>query len=236
MKLLDDLQKRELPALRSREEMKEIMQREVYGYLPRVEYSLGVTKPKHIEGRYDCGRVAYSTVDMTISVGERSHTFPIHRLLHGDCKKRPLIVAINFHPMNASHYFAVEEMSEYDVDYLLVNYTDISSDDGNFSSGLAPLLLPCGQDSDATCGKIGIWAWAAMRVVDYALTLPGTDADNIGVAGHSRLGKTAAYTAMLDTRIKFVLTNAAGCAGDTLAHGGSGLGRVKFTPWSCGKR
>ena len=114
-------------------------------------------------------------------------------------------------------------MSEYDVDYLVFCYTDIASDDNDFSNGLAPILLPNGQDTDTTCGKIGIWAWAAMRVIDYALTLPGTDPDNIAVAGHSRLGKTALVTGMMDKRIKFVFTNAAGCTGDSLAHGGSGL-------------
>ena len=37
-----------------------------------------------------------------------------------------------------------------------------------------------------------------MRVMDYALTLPGTDADNVAILGHSRLGKTALVTAMMD--------------------------------------
>ena len=55
-----ELEKRALPALQSREEMKEIMQREVYGYLPQAEYSISVDEPKEVEYRYGCGGVAHS--------------------------------------------------------------------------------------------------------------------------------------------------------------------------------
>ena len=229
MPLFKELKKRNIPALRSREEMKEIMQREVYGYLPEVEYKMTVGYPQPVESRFACGNVSQTHVTMTIEANGRSHSFRVDRLLHQDGKKRPLIVHINFHRMGSSIYFPIEEMSEYDADFLLVHHAEISSDEYDFSHGLAPLLLPDGQVKDTDCGKIGIWAWATMRVIDYALTLPGTDPDNIGVAGHSRLGKTAAYVAMVDERVKFTLTNAAGCAGDTLAHGGSGLGRPHYT-------
>lgn len=221
--LYSELKNRNLPGLRSREEMKDIMQREVYGYLPDVQYSLSVTEPTTVEDRYFCGQVAFSYVDMTVSVNGKSHTFRIDRLLHTDGKKRPLILVNNFHSMEKSHYFPREELSEYDVDYLLFCYTDISSDDGDFSTGLAPLLLPDGQNTDVTCGKIGIWGWAAMRVLDYGLTLEGTDKNNVAVVGHSRLGKTALYTAMIDERFSFAFSNAAGCAGDAVAHGSTGV-------------
>lgn len=221
--LRTELKKRDLPELKNREEMKDIMQREVYGYLPDVPYSWSASEPKTVEERYDCGRVHYSYVNLRVNVGEKSHTFRVDRLLHVDGEKRPLIIVNNFHPMESSHYFPREELSEYDVDWLLICYTDVSSDDGDFSTGLAPLLLPSGQDSDTSCGKIGIWAWASMRVLDYALTLPSTDAQNVAIAGHSRLGKTALYTAMIDERFKFVYSNAAGCAGDSVAHGSDGL-------------
>lgn len=220
--LSQELKKRKLPPLKSREEMKEIMQREVYGYLPDVPFLYSVSEPVVIEERYCCGEVAFSCVEMTITIGEKSHAFRIDRLMHTDGKKRPLIIINNFHLMEQSHYFPREEMSEYDVDYLLFCYKDVASDDGDFSTGLAPMLLPEGQKDDTTCGKIGIWAWAAMRVLDYALTLPSTDKDNVMISGHSRLGKTALYTGMLDERFKFVFSNAAGCAGDSIAHGSTG--------------
>ncbi len=233
--LQNELKKRDLPQLRSREEMVEIMQREVYGYLPEVEYSITTTEPITVEQRYSCGEVHHSYIVLTVHIGNKSHAFRVDRFLHTDEKKRPMVLLNNIHPATESPYFSREELTEYNVDYLVFCYTDITSDDGDFTTGLTPLLLPGGQVSDSTCGKIGIWAWGAMRVLDYALTLPGTDPENIAVAGHSRLGKTALYTAMMDTRFKFAFSNAAGCAGDSLAHGSSGFIN-KEIPRSLGKR
>ncbi|MBE6666161.1 MAG: hypothetical protein E7603_08100 [Ruminococcaceae bacterium] len=225
-----ELIKRNLPALKTREEMMEILQREVYGYLPNVRYRVFADEPKTVEKRFACGNVIHSFVNLTVTLENGSHTFRVDRLLHNDGKKRPLILLNNFHPMGSTPYFPIEELSESEMDFLVFCYKDISSDDGDFSNGLARLLLPEGQKTNETCGKIGVWAWAAMRVLDYGLTLKGTDADNIGIAGHSRLGKTALYTAMMDERFRFVFSNAAGCAGDSLAHGNSGHGREKRTP------
>lgn len=227
--LKQELEKRSLPPIRSRGEMKEILQREVYGYLPDVACTLSTDSEQVDEARYLCGTVTRSHIMLRVTVGEQSHAFRVDRLLHTDGKKRPLILINNFQPMEASSYFPVEEMSEYDADFLLFRYNDVASDDGDFTNGLAPMLLPHGQTEDTTCGKIGIWAWAAMRVLDYGLTLPGTDPNNVGIVGHSRLGKTAAYTAMMDERFKFTFSNAAGCAGDSLAHGCSGLKRPSLT-------
>lgn len=208
--------------------MKEIIQRELFGYLPQVSFKLSASEPTVVDARFSCGQVVNSYVDLTVELSAGSHTFRVDRFLHTDGKKRPLILLNNIHPADISPYFAQEELCEYDVDYLVFCYKSITSDDGDFSTGLAPLLLPNGQSSDTDCGKIGIWAWAAMRVLDYGLTLDGTDESNVAIVGHSRLGKTAAFTAMMDERFKFVLSNAAGCAGDSLARGNSGFGRTKI--------
>jgi hypothetical protein len=140
-----------------------------------------------------------------------------------------LIVYNNFHPELKSPYFPTEELSESDADFLVVYYRDVTSDDADFDNGLSPLLLPNGQATDTDGGKISVWAWASMRVLDYGLTLEGTDAARVGIAGHSRLGKTALYCAMMDERFTYVLSNAAGCAGDSLAHGNSGFERSERT-------
>ncbi len=223
MDIKAELIKRNLPPLKSREEIKDILQREEYGYLPSVEYSMSVSEPQFVYGEFMCGNVEHSYATMTVSVGERSHSFRIDRLLHKDGKKRPLIIFNNFHPIYASRYFPFEEICEREVDILSCVYTDVCSDDGDFSNGLAPLLLPHGQNKDDSCGKICIWAWANMRLLDYGLTLDTTDKNNIGVVGHSRLGKTALFTAMMDERFKFVYSNAAGCSGDAISRGSTGL-------------
>ena len=218
----EDLARRDLPALLTREEMLDILQREVYGYLPTTECTVTADEPQKVEARYMRSTVHHTFVNLTLHIRNTQHTFRVDRLLHTDGKRRPLVIFINFHPLKETQYFALEEMSEREVDFLSFCYKDVTEDNRDFYSGLAPILLPHGQYRISSPGKIAIWAYAAMRVLDYGLTLPGTDPDAIAVAGHSRLGKTALFTAAMDTRFKFALVNNSGCGGDALAHGNTG--------------
>ena len=135
--------------------MVDLLQREVYGYLPEAAYSLCAGEPKTVEKRYACGMVVHSYIDLTVNLKNGSHTFRVDRLLHNDGKKRPLVLLNNFHPMGSSPYFPIEELSETETDFLVFCYTDITSDDGDFSTGLAHLLLRNGNAYvRSTCGKI----------------------------------------------------------------------------------
>ena len=60
------LKERNLPTLKSREEMKDILQREEYGYLPSVDFTMSVSEPTYIYGEFMCGNVEHSFVNMTI--------------------------------------------------------------------------------------------------------------------------------------------------------------------------
>lgn len=221
--LKQDLLKRNLPKLLSRKEMVEIMQHEVYGYLPKNNFKWSVSNQQNLEIRFARGNVIHSRVDFTLSNEYGSHTFPVHRILHQDGKKRPVILCINFDKHVPNKYFPIEEITEQEFDVLTYCYTDITSDDDDFTTGIAPLVFPNGRTNDIDCGKIGLWSFANMRILDYALTLENTDAKNIAIIGHSRLGKTALFTGMMDERFSHVFSNNAGCAGDAIARGGTGL-------------
>ena len=227
--LTQEILQRNLPAIpEEREEIVKIITRELFGTLPSPKFTPSWGEPTVINAYFANRTVALSEVLMTVTIDGKSHSFPVDRLLHTDGKPRPTVILNNFHRMGGSMYFPIEELSEYDVNFISVFYKDVTSDDADFSTGLSPMLLPNGQETDTTCGKIGVWAWAAMRVMDYALTLPETDPANVAIVGHSRMGKTALYTGMLDHRFRFVYSNAAGCAGDTLARGNTGFHRPKM--------
>ena len=85
--MYQELKKRNLPQLRTREEMMEILQREEYGYLPQVAYSFAVSERKVLEKRFDSGRVHFESMDFTVTVAGKSHTFPLCYLHHTDGKK-----------------------------------------------------------------------------------------------------------------------------------------------------
>lgn len=98
----------------------------------------------------------------------------------------------------------------------------LTRDDGDFTSGLAGVLYENGKRAPHDAGKIALWAWAAMRCMDYAEHDERLDCAKSVVCGHSRLGKTALLTAALDTRFAFGYSNDSGCAGAALFRGKKG--------------
>ena len=219
--LKQEILNRKLPPLKSREEMIEIMQREEYGYLPENNFEWSVSNHKIVDRRLAKGEVIYSTVDFTLTNPNGSHTFLVNQFLHTDGQKHPTIVHIaGRYPGN---FVPEEEIVEQGFNLIIYLFTDITSDNGDFTTGIAPLVFPEGRKNDTDCGKIGLWAFANMRVLDYVLTLDCVDEKNVAIVGQSRLGKTSLVTAMLDERFAFALSNNAGCSGDTLSRGNSGL-------------
>ena len=214
---------RRLPALKSREEMLDIVLREEFGFLPEVPFTMTVSEPTTVDAVLGRGESVLDRVEMTISTAYGSHTFPVHCLLHKDGKKRPFFIALLFHPEVPNRYYNPELIADNGFDVLSVCYQELTKDNPDFTDGIAGVLLPNGQDTPHTCGKIALWSWCAQRVMDYAQTLPQLDHARGAVIGHSRLGKTALLTGMVDERFRYVCTNDAGCAGDALCRGSLGV-------------
>lgn len=91
-------------------------------------------------------------------------------------------------------------------------FEDVTLDrEDGFTSGLAGLYPRRGDGTD--WGKLGMWAYAASRVLDHLLSCPEIDPDRVYVIGHSRLGKAAVWCAVQDERFAGVVSNASGFAG-----------------------
>ncbi|HOB09274.1 MAG: hypothetical protein WBK74_05830 [Limnochordia bacterium] len=61
----------------------------------------------------------------------------------------------------------------------------MTSDDHDFTNGLAGVIFGGRERKVDECGKIAMWAWAASRIMDYAETLPSLDLTKaVAVAGH----------------------------------------------------
>jgi hypothetical protein len=116
-------------------------------------------------------------------------------------------------------------------------YNDVTLDENDhFESGLAAMYPRENPETD--WGKIGMWASAASRVMDYVQTLPQIDKSRIFALGHSRLGKTAIWTAVQDERFAAGCSNDSGCSGAAITRQKQGE-HVKeitknFPYWFCG--
>lgn len=67
--------------------------------------------------------------------------------------------------------------------------------------------------SDYDWATLAVWAWGAMRTVDYLQTRTEIDPERIGVVGHSRGGKAVLLAGALDERISLVAANGSGAGG-----------------------
>lgn len=233
------LQSRNLPAIPdSREEIKETLQREIYGYMPEKPDSVHFEENKSYvsEGRFPCGAVL-KAMTATVSVNGREFSFPFRTAFHTDGVKRPFFVHINFRPDTPDLYQPTEEILDNGFNIISFCYKDVTSDEGDFTNGLADIFVGTNGRTSDKCGKIMMWAWAAMRMLDYAETNPAFDMNNAAVIGHSRLGKTALVTGMFDERVKYIVSNNSGCGGAAITRGKKGeqIADItkKFPYWFC---
>lgn len=217
--LSEMLTERQLPPIpKDREEIKRILQEEIYGFLPPPPDELYFETVRTVEDRFPVGAVVRQ-MRAVMRIGSRWFSFPFMAALHTDGKKHPFFIHNNFRPNVPDIYMPTEEILDHGFDVLSLCYTDVTSDDWNFTTGLADIFVGSTPRTGTTCGKIMLWAWAAMRVMDYAETVPTLDPANAAITGHSRLGKTAFVTAMMDERFKFAFSNNAGCCGDSFVRG-----------------
>ncbi|MHA1647964.1 MAG: alpha/beta hydrolase family protein [Promethearchaeota archaeon] len=102
--------------------------------------------------------------------------------------------------------------------FVCYNHTELDPDHvGN------DVIGPCQQAYPLyNWGSLAVWAWGAMRVLDYLVQedwvnspngFPPVKSDQVIIAGHSRRGKTALLAAALDERFAMAVPSGSGCGG-----------------------
>ena len=195
-----------------RVEILNILAKEEYGFLPPV-YAPGTGKVVNSAEKCCSGHAVLESVEITVQTDRGPFTFPMHAFVPTRVKETPcpLFLLVNFRPDIYDMYYPTEEIVDNGFILAVLNYSDVTSDDGNMQDGLCGLF---DRPEDGTgFGKITLWAWAASRALDYWFTRPEVDKAHTAVIGHSRLGKTALWCGANDERFRYVFSNDSGCAG-----------------------
>ena len=227
---LSDWEKRRLEIL-------DILAKNAYGYLPTDEVRAEMTITETIK-KCCSGHAVLYNVSFCMTSAKGSYSIPAHFFIPKGTGKHPLVILLNFRPDTYDMYYPAEEIIDNGLAILSVCHENIQLDEQpDYRQGLGSILTP--PDSPYRYGQISIWAFAASRMMDCVRQLDEIDAENIAIAGASRLGKTALWCGANDTRFRFVFSNGAGCMGDALnqiKHKGSEpISSIKrsFPSWFC---
>lgn len=157
------INERKLPKLSEREKMLEILQREEYGFIPPKPDKFTFTEEKGIVPNFCAGKASLSKIMLSSEINGKIFSFPMYAAIPEEDGKIPFFVHINFRGCVPDRYMPTEELIDNGFAVLSFNYEDVTTDDGDFTSGLAGIIFPEGKRTERAPGKIALWAWAAMR-------------------------------------------------------------------------
>lgn len=220
-----------------RKEILYLLRHEVYGISPH--------EPEHVSGEVLSkketygGKATIEKISVSFDTPGGKYAFPFTLVAPTGKGKAPVFVFFNFRPEVPDEYFPAEEIIDRGFAVAMIYYNDVTTD-GNAQQGYAwdgiAAMYP--RDENVGWGKIGMWAFAGSRALDYLETRADIDAGRAAVVGHSRLGKTALWCGAQDERFSMVISNDSGCAGAAISRGKVGETIEDITKmfpcWFCG--
>lgn len=222
--------------------------KEILRLLSENEYGFTPQAPRFVHGEVLERRLSYAgkgyqeRVRLSFETGRGEFSFEITLLLPVSENPSPAFVHINFRPNVPDIYLPAEELIDSGFAVAQFCYLDVVNDNyhGDYSDGLGRLFFPDGRRASTGWGKIGMWAYAASRVMDYLLTRSEIDGAHVSVAGHSRLGKTALWCGAQDERFYATISNDSGAGGAAILRQKTGehikdFVRSGLWDWFCDK-
>lgn len=210
-----------------------------YGYTPQ---SPKETRAEVITNTIDfysewTGKADHKIIRLSFDTPKGEYSFRCDTTIPRIEGKKPFIVYIAFTKYPHGGFCPMEEIIDRGYAIASFYYEDVVNDENYSISGGIADMYPRIDSNGASWGKIGMWAFAASRVMDYLQTLPEADKNRIYVMGHSRLGKTALWCAAQDERFAGVVSNDSGCNGTAITRGKIGeniADSVRVFPyWYC---
>lgn len=246
--LKEKLAARNIPALLTMNDGKPVKtpddwrarRREIIDLLSREEYGYTPAAPENVTGEIKesadafANKATQQTIVLSFDTPNGPFSFPFTLIVPKGVEKAPVFVIIAFRPDVPDRYLPTEEIIDHGFSIATFCYNDVSEDSENFDK----LATMYPRDEKTGWGKIGMWAFAASRVLDYLETRDDIDATRACVTGHSRLGKTALWCGAQDERFSMVISNCSGCSGAAISRDKVGetveFIANRFPYWFCG--
>ena len=227
----------------------------VYGRIPqpsaplKIEFEVSRTDPGFMKGRA-------TRKDIRIHLSNKNGRMSMHVLVFTPNKSPrpvPCFLKHSFQNTRADDFDAailrpgklkngwpLGEFLDRGYGFCAVYHEDlIRHNEVEFLHSIHKLFYPAGQSFPKAheWGVISTCAWGAMRAMDYLETDQDIDHTRVAVMGHSKMGKTALWTAAQDERFALAISAQSGCAGAALWRRKSGETLKKmvtrFPYWLC---
>ena len=224
-----------------RPELAEVLEREVYGRLPRaipkVTWTVVVTDrefvgrtpviAKQLVGHAD--NSAFPSIDVNIKmtvVVPANAKGPVPLLMMFG--RAALPAPSQPSDEHANPFFAPPPVAGTDLPpnqqliadgwgYAMIDPASIQADNGaGLTRGIIGLVNKGQPRKPDDWGSLRAWAWGAARGLDYLETDPAIDAKHVGIEGVSRYGKAALVTLAFEPRFSMGLIGSSGKGGATL--------------------
>lgn len=220
-----------------RGEIFELFETHVYGRPPagrpqNLEFKTIEEDPRDLDGRATRKLIEISFD--TPHAGRQKFQVQLY-IPNGAPKPVPAVVLLQFRSLTDP---ATPLVIERGFALAIVDRTPVAADDAKtYRDGVINAFHGDGPLAPDDGHAIAAWAWAASRVLDYLQTDPAIDDERVGVAGHSRMGKTALWAGAADPRFAIVLSNESGAGGAALSRRNFGETvrqlNTAFPQWYC---
>lgn len=242
--LAEEIKRRNIPPLpgrtipddweTARRKLIDVFAENVYGVTPPTPKQVSAEVLKE-DGIAFAGKAKHTQVSLSFDTPKGILSFVVDILTPNKKRKLPMFIFLSFHSYYESYETPIEEILDSGYALAILHYEAASADNEDMTSRLAGMFPRGGVKNE--WGKIGVWAYAVSRVMDYVQTLDIVDKERIACVGHSRLGKTALWCCAQDTRFRAVFANESGCSGAAVTRKKQGetVGDIcgRFPYWFC---
>lgn len=189
--------------------LKALLEHYEYGKMPKAPKHLTVTNT--VSDRYfAAGKAELINAELKIELeGDKFHTIAVRCALPQGNAKCPAFIHIKDNLNMPERHQPTEEICDGGFAIVSIAVDSIASEMKKRKRGLVRDLRGSGRRLDS-CGSLALFAWCAMRAVDYLFTIDRIDRARIAVVGHGIYGTAALLTAAYDSRISIAVSNSAG--------------------------
>ena len=178
-----------------------ILNEEIFGKLPErpVHLSVGVVLENK---RFEEGRFTLRRHKMELEFADGIGSLHFTSVIPNGSDIHPAVIILSDKDCTEdATAWARKGYAAFSIDY-----KDITANNDNFKDGISSYISPT-RRKKSSAGKIAVWTWAAIRMLEYAEAFENIDKDNIGIAGNGILGLSAILGKEVTDKFRFVFVD-----------------------------